>query len=216
MRTVFPRILAIIGNDDERAAEPNLLELEKKGLIEYLHEKKAALGQYTVYGYACVPPTPFMLKDWERYDISRYVDPGSISPEDGKYSYQLDNRELRYSTIKKDLDRLAAQDDFSRAIFLFHSPPYDTFLDRAALDGVTIDHVPLDIHVGSIAIRRFIEIRQPLVTLHGHIHESARLSGSWKDTIEHTHMFSAAHDGPELALVHFSPESPDTAYRELI
>jgi len=40
---------------------------------------------------------------------------------------------------------------------VLHSPPYDTGLDRAALDGRSVDHAPLDVHVGSIAIRRFIE-----------------------------------------------------------
>ena len=36
---------------------------------------------------------------------------------------------------------------------------------------------------GSIAIERFIEDRQPLLTLHGHVHESARLTGSWQEKI---------------------------------
>lgn len=40
-------------------------------------------------------------------------------------------------------------------------------------------YAPMDVHVGSIALRRFIEARQPLLTLHGHVHESARLTGSW-------------------------------------
>jgi len=30
-----------------------------------------------------VPPTPFLLKDWEKYDVSAYVDPGCVSPEEG-------------------------------------------------------------------------------------------------------------------------------------
>jgi len=70
--------------------------------------------------------------------------------------------------------------------------------------------------VGSIAVRRFIEARQPLLTLHGHIHESARLTGSWRDVIGRTHLFSAAHDGPELALVRFDLEHLDEASRVLI
>ena len=98
-------------------------------------------------------------------------------------------------------------------MFLFHTPPHETKLDRAALDGKMVDHVPLDLHVGSIAVRRFIEARQPLLTLHGHIHESARLTGSWRDRIGRTHLFSAAHDGPELALVRFDLEHPEGATR---
>lgn len=30
------------------------------------------------------PISPFLLKDWEHYDVSRYVDLGCISPEDGQ------------------------------------------------------------------------------------------------------------------------------------
>jgi len=85
-----------------------------------------------------------------------------------------------------------------------------------ALDGQTVDHAPVDVHVGSIAVRRFIEARQPLLTLHGHIHESARLTGAWQDRIGRTVCLSAAHDGPELALVRFDLERPDEATRELL
>ena len=80
----------------------------------------------------------------------------------------------------------------------------------------TVDYVPLDVHVGSIAIQRFIERRQPLITLHGHVHESARLTGAWRTVIGDTWAFSAAHDGPELALVRFDPEQLDAATRELL
>jgi Icc-related predicted phosphoesterase len=76
--------------------------------------------------------------------------------------------------------------------------------------------VPLDVHVGSIAVKRFIKARQPLVTLHGHIHESAGITGSWREKIGRTHMFSAAHDGSQLALVRFDLENLDGATRELI
>ena len=78
-----------------------------------------------------------------------------------------------------------------------------------------MDHAPLDVHVGSIAIRRFIEARQPLLTLHGHVHESARLTGAWRDRLGRTHCLSAAHDGAELALVRFDLESPGQATRAL-
>ena len=157
-----------------------------------------------------------MLKDWERYDVSRYIDPGCIRPERGTFTAPVDQNELKYSTIKKDLERLTDKANLESAIFLFHSPPHMTRLDRAALDGKFIDGVPLDPHVGSIAIRRFIEAGQPLLTMHGHIHESARLTGGWRDKIGRTWLFSAAHDGPELALVKFELENLDGAVRELL
>ncbi len=216
LKKKFPKIFLILGNDDSRIEEKKIFDAEKSGLLEYVHNKKVPFNSYQVYGYAYIPPSPFLLKDWERYDVSRYVDPGSVSPEEGFHSIVVPENEVKYSTIAKDLDLLVGEEDLSRSIFLFHSPPYKTKLDRAALDGKMIDHVPLDPHVGSIAIQRLIETRQPMLSLHGHIHEAPRLTQTWKDKIGKTHVFSAAHDGPELALVRFSPENLEMATRELL
>ncbi len=212
----YPRVFLIPGNDDPRSEKPGFCAGEREGAWELLHGRKAEWLGRPVYGYACVPPTPFRLKDWERYDVSRFVDPGCISPEEGLRTVPVPEREARLGTIAADLLRLAGDDDVGEAVFLFHAPPYRTNLDRAALDGMTVEHVPLDVHVGSVAIRRFIEERKPLLTLHGHIHESARLTGSFRDQVGRTVCLSAAHDGPELALVRFDPTAPAAATRELI
>jgi len=212
----YPRIFIILGNDDGRFPEASLLDSAAKGIWEYIQERKVALRDFCVYGYSYVPPTPFMLKDWERYDVSRYVDPGCISPEEGWRSVPVSEYEMRYRTIKKDLADLAGEDKLDKSIFLFHAPPYKTALDRAALDNVKIDGVPVDVHTGSIAIKNFIEDRQPLITLHGHIHESAKITGKWYEQTGRTYSFSAAHDGPELSLVNFNPEEPEKAERRLI
>lgn len=62
-------------------------------------------------------------------------------------------------------------------IFNLHSPPYQTGLDEAPelrpdLSVVTAGGQPKMIPVGSRAVRTLIEEVQPLVALHGHIHES--------------------------------------------
>ncbi|HEX6879560.1 MAG TPA: metallophosphoesterase [Terriglobales bacterium] len=212
----YPNLFLILGNDDPRVHESLLLEGEASGLWRYIHNRKVCVGGHPIYGYCCVPPTPFSLKDWERYDVSQYCDPGCVSPEEGVRSVAVEEGDVKWGTIEKDLIALTNGDTLSDAVLLFHSPPYDTCLDRAALDGMFIDHVPLDPHVGSIAIRRFIEQRQPLITLHGHVHEAARLTGKWKVKIGRTHCLGAAHDGPELALVRFDPCAPETATRELL
>ena len=216
LKSSYPHIFLVLGNDDIRAEEPSILEAAAKGVWHYAHMNRFDLGPYPVYGYAHTPPSPFQLKDWERYDVSRFVDPGCVSPLEGRLTVPVPQRELKYTTIADDLDYLAGEADLSRAIFLFHAPPYNSNLDRAALDGRMIDHVPVDVHIGSIAVQRFIENRQPLVTLHGHVHESARLTGSWQQKIGKTWCFTAAHDGPELALITFDPENPEQATRQLL
>jgi len=212
----YPQIFAILGNDDARFEEAAVLDVAARGLWHYAHNRRVTVREFDVFGYCFVPPTPFLLKDWERYDVSRYVDPGCVSPEEGFRTVPVSESEITYATIQDDLAAFTGDRDLSRSVFLFHAPPYKSTLDRAALDGKMVDHVPLDVHVGSIAIARFIEARQPLVTMHGHIHESARLTGSWRDAIGRTHMLGAAHDGPELALVSFTLEDPATATRELL
>ena len=216
IKDAYPRIFLILGNDDSRSEEKKLIDAESLRIWEYIHNTKITFKGFSIYGYSYIPPSPFLLKDWEKYDVSRYVDPGSVSPEEGHRSVEVSLNEIKYSTIAEDIKLLAGDTDLSRAILLFHAPPYKTLLDRAALDDKKIDHVPLDPHVGSIAIQRFIKKHHPLLTLHGHIHESTRLTGSWRDQIGNTHMFSAAHDGPELALVRFSLSHLDKATRQLL
>lgn len=212
----YPRWLVIPGNDDPLALDQQLEQIAADELWEYLPGCWTEVGGTPVLGYPFVPPTPFRLKDRERYDVSRFVDPGCVAPEEGVFSVEIDRRQLAHGTIAADLDRLAGERDLAGAVLLCHTPPYRTVLDRAALDGRMIDHVPLDVHVGSIALRRFIEKRQPAASLHGHIHETVRLTGAWREQLGLTWCMTACHDGPELGLVIFDPDAPHSAERLVI
>ncbi len=87
-------------------------------------------------------------------------------------------RELDEQSLYDHLRGLAEKvEDPHRAIFLFHVPPYDSGLDTAAQldENFTVVHVggqPQQVPVGSTAVRQIIEEYQPLLSLHGHIHES--------------------------------------------
>ena len=216
LKESYPEIFVIPGNDDSRNIEEEIINIEKHNLWKYINEKHYNWRGYDIFGYSYVPPTPFLLKDWERYDISRFIDPGAVAPEDGIFTGKKKDPEDNFKTIKNDLENFASCLYFDKAICLFHSPPYNTVLDRGDLDGKFIDHVPVDVHLGSMAIYNFIEEYQPLLTLHGHIHESTRLTGSWKDKIGKTICFNGSHDGPELSIISFNPEKPESATRILI
>jgi uncharacterized protein len=216
MKEKYPDIYLIMGNDDCRSEEDSIKAGDDAGLWHYSHNKKFQLGHFTIYGYAYVPPSPFMLKDWEKYDVSRYVDPGCVSPEQGYRTVEVEEHEIRYSTIAEDLAFFIGNDDLTNAVFLFHTPPHMTKLDYIATNGRMIEFVPIDPHIGSIAVRRMIETCQPLITLHGHAHESAEITGSWHDRIGRTFLYSAAHDGPLFALVRFELEKPEGAKRLLL
>jgi Icc-related predicted phosphoesterase len=62
-------------------------------------------------------------------------------------------------------------------IFNLHCPPHDTLLDTAPLldetmKAVTVNGVIMETNVGSTAVAEAIRKHQPLISLHGHIHES--------------------------------------------
>ncbi|HOZ29485.1 MAG TPA: metallophosphoesterase [Bacteroidales bacterium] len=210
----YPLICMILGNDDPATEEDEIKNAAHQGLWHYINQNKIKYKEYTIYGYSYIPPTPFLNKDWELYDVSRYVDPGCTHPTEGIRSINP-GRDIEFATIKKDLENLIVDDDLSKTIFLFHSPPYSTNLDRAALDDKFVDHIPLDVHVGSIAIKEFIELRKPMLTLHGHIHESTTITGSWKEKIGASHCFNAATELNLLSVIEFELKNLSNAKRKL-
>jgi uncharacterized protein len=87
-------------------------------------------------------------------------------------------REESEEALYERLDALARQvEDPRRAIFMIHVPPHDSGLDTAPLldenlrPTVSAGDV-LRGPVGSTAVRRIIEEHQPVLAVHGHIHES--------------------------------------------
>ncbi|UCE28677.1 MAG: metallophosphoesterase [Candidatus Bathyarchaeota archaeon] len=88
-------------------------------------------------------------------------------------------REESEEEHEERLERYVSQlKDPKSAIFNFHSPPYQSKLDDAPLldeelnpilQAGRVEMVP----VGSKAVRKMIEKYQPLLGLHGHIHEAS-------------------------------------------
>jgi len=87
-------------------------------------------------------------------------------------------REMPEEQLRAHLEKLVAQlDDPSRSVFNLHVPPIRTSIDTAPV--VSADLAPviqggsvLMGSAGSEAVRAVIENYQPLISLHGHIHES--------------------------------------------
>jgi Icc-related predicted phosphoesterase len=132
---------------------------------------------YELIGYSTVPPTPFRPKNYERRDNKEAPWPPQKNPS---YIMVNDQNEKltavdpflylnQKETIQEDLLRLPNPLDPERTIYIMHSPPFGTNLD------LTSEKNP----AGSRSIKTFIEKKQPLLTLHGHIHESPKVSGSY-------------------------------------
>jgi Icc-related predicted phosphoesterase len=89
------------------------------------------------------------------------------------------NRELPEEEIARRIEELARRlERPARAVFNVHVPPVSTPLDMAPKLDAHLTKVmspggePELVHVGSPSVRAAIERVQPLLGLHGHIHES--------------------------------------------
>jgi hypothetical protein len=83
-------------------------------------------------------------------------------------------REKPDAELEPMLEALIAQVmNKSMAIFNFHAPPYGYGLDLAPeLTADLVQAADRKVHVGSRAVAHMIEKYQPVLGLHGHIHES--------------------------------------------
>ena len=141
---------------------------------------------YELIGYPFVPPTPFRPKDYEKMDDREASWPPQKNPSYIRSSDQTDQLTpidpylyLRgRETIEEDLDRLPKPLHPNKTVYVMHSPPFGTRLDL--IQGGK--------SAGGRSIKTFIEKNQPLLTLHGHIHESPELSGTYLDRIGETLM----------------------------
>ena len=175
-------IYIIMGNDDFRVNLDILENADKNEILKSIHKKSIKLNKkISIVGYSFVNPTPFRLKDWEKPDFDKDKMPVQL------FNEEIISTKRENGTIEEDLKKFKKLSNPKKTIYVIHAPPYDTKLD-IILDGI---------HVGSKALRNFIEKEQPLLTLHGHIHESPQMSGSWKDKIGNTVCINVGSSYPE-------------------
>ena len=139
---------------------------------------------YDLIGYPFVPPTPFRPKDYEKMDDPEAPWPPQKNPSYIRSSDQTDELTAvdpylylkGRETIREDLNRLPKPLSNKKAIYVMHSPPF----------GTKLDFIQGEKSAGSRSIKVFIAETQPLLSLHGHIHESPELSGAYFDRIGET------------------------------
>ena len=176
------KILLIPGNWD--LGYPYLLKEPMEGLIDLVQKSYRFENGFEITGYPFVPPTPFRPKDYEKMDDREAAWPPQKNPSYIRSPGESDELAavdpylfLRgRETIQEDLDMLVKPLEPKRTIYIMHSPPYGTKLD------IIQGGKP----AGSRSIKAFIEKNQPLLTLHGHIHEAPELSGTYVERIGKT------------------------------
>ncbi len=192
-RSTGADILLLMGNDDVRVHE-ELFEFTcaKAGLLT-LHEQCHTIKGWQIFGNSCVTFTPFLLKDWEVYDC---ISSEELRPDSVDYRFPgtilTKDRSDWHRTIAMRLEESARQIlDWSRSIAVIHQPPHGGILDQL-WNGQ---------FAGSLAVRRFIEQRQPALAFHGHIHESPSKSGRWHERIGRTCAIQPGQDFVKLHAV---------------
>jgi len=212
-------VYAIFGNDDFRS-NYHLVSEANIPNVTFLEREVATLpidGQELyVAGYPYVGMTPFLHKDWEKWDTEVENVPHKLYRTDGYSSangahFAVERKEDT-GTIRNDLATLATLSDPRKTVYIFHEAPYDTPLDMIAADNKYIKDDQM--HIGSMAIRDFIENSQPLVTMHGHIHETFAESGDYKTRIGQSLSLTAANDFASDTLSYVLFSLPDTSYVE--
>lgn len=175
--------LCYLGNDDLRIFDQAFDDTcNKYPFVKNLAQRKVSITGYEFIGMNWVVDYPFHLKDRCRIDTPDYVfqkqkGKGLLSSSKGWqeiadwYSYAK-----TLPTIEDELNRLVRPENMKQAVYVIHMPPCCLGLDRCR-NGE---------EVGSKALYNFLESNQPLLSLHGHIHESPDLTGIWNATIGET------------------------------
>jgi Icc-related predicted phosphoesterase len=132
------------GNDDEMEVDD---VVRSSDLVQLGEGRKVEIDGFTMISTGWSNPTP-----WNTH------------------------REESEEALGERIDAMAKQlDDLSHAIFNLHCPPFNSGLDEApAIDSdLKLLHGGRALRpVGSKAVRQAIDKYQPVLSLHGHIHES--------------------------------------------
>jgi Icc-related predicted phosphoesterase len=184
-------VIGSFGNDD--------LNTRKQYFRKYatlLDEVPYEKDGYTFKAYNFVPDYPFGLKGDCKLDYPGwtcpepyisppvdFTDQGRVIIEDPVQYF------LKKGTIKEDLEKIQVDD---RTIMAIHCPP---------AGGLGLDVCANGREVGSKSVLEFIAAKKPLLTLHGHVHESPDVTGIWKTQIGKTVVIQPGQRTHGLTLV---------------
>ena len=176
--------ICILGNDDLEILDNEFDKMCKAHTNVFnIDNKRVDIEDISFIGLSKVLDHPFGCKD--RVAIEN----GLKMPMQLSYKILIDKcqdkitidewekyREINIEKMEDTLINLPKADDKNKTIYVFHNPPYGIGLDVCA-DGR---------QVGSKAMIKFLENSNAYMSLHGHIHESPRMSGLWYNMLGNT------------------------------
>lgn len=178
--------LVMLGNDDLQAFDDLFDEVcNEFNNIHNIVNNKVTINDYEFIGMNYILDHPFGCKDRvvmeEQYipqkQLSRVVGISTEYDYDRIYDWSEYSKTklLRMSDI---LNKLPQPQNIDKTIYVMHMPPAGLHLGQLRYQ---------DLDIGSVEIYNFLKQHQPLLSLHGHIHESPDTEkGVWLNKINQT------------------------------
>ena len=175
--------LNMLGNDDLLSVD-NLFEQTCGGFanVHNIAGKKICIDEYEFIGMNQILDHPFGCKDRVVTETD-YIPQRQLSFFAGisnEYGYDRIFDWLEYSKTELPLmcgilKELPEPESPKKTVYVMHMPPAGLHLGQLLYQ---------DLDIGSVDIYEFLKAKQPLLSLHGHIHESPDTEkGSWMNQI---------------------------------
>ena len=178
------KCILIPGNDDLEKFDIEINELcEKYSNIYNIDNKKLDIEDVSFIGLSKVLDHPFGSKNRVLIEKNLKMQPQlsqdiyiNRDTEVITISEWERYRETNIDKMEDILSSLPVVDKSRKTIYVLHNPPY----------GIGLDVCANGLQVGSKAITSFLEESNSYMALHGHIHESPKISGLWYNKLGKT------------------------------
>jgi len=196
-------VLTIFGNHDWAFSIDEFVKLQELSLLRMLSHRDAVIIKgLSFLGLSHCPPAPYWIKDFERRDLKQ-----DEPTEFGGYTWSSQMHGIISVTGRQFFAQHESLEDMlsnspacsQPFILVSHAPPADSHLDLL-LEGK---------HVGSQAVRQFLEQRQPILSLHGHLHESPIVSGHISQRYGKCLAVNPGQSLDKLCAIRWRSEQPD-------
>lgn len=203
-------VACLVGNHEWLPTRDALRAGHERGELVLLSTTPFEMRDVRFVGYGCTPPTPHSVKDFERRDVAE----DGVPEFSGVVWDAAHGRSCDADFVDHFMQQPSVQEELaglppvaSPWIFVAHAPPFGTKLDR--LPGLTYP-------IGSRGVREFIEARQPLCALHGHVHDSAEVTGVFMERIGETLCINPGQGDEQLHAVLLDTAAPEQTIRHTV
>jgi len=208
IKSAGAELVMILGNDDNQLVISEMEKGEEEGLWHYVSDRVKEIRGYEFCGCPWIRDYPFAYKYWVAPDRAGevYIDPVQLGPpaviNDQNEIETIPDLETYLKSkisVQESLENMAKQViSFADSIWLIHDPPINLGFDLCATGD----------RVGSPVIYDFLGGKQPLLSIHGHIHEAPSYNGGiWAQKLGSTMCIQPGQLENELSYVTFDLEN---------